>query len=39
MAPLASGRYSGGRLLQLASEHDTGFDLRYFAQTLRAVDR
>ncbi|MFI6057604.1 hypothetical protein [Streptomyces sp. NPDC051286] len=38
-AALASGRYSGGRLLQLASEHDAGFDPRYFAQALRAVDR
>ncbi|MEU3342193.1 nucleotidyl transferase AbiEii/AbiGii toxin family protein [Streptomyces sp. NPDC006668] len=38
-AALASGRYSGGRLLELASEHDTGFDPRYFAQALRAVDR
>ncbi|KUO16739.1 nucleotidyl transferase AbiEii/AbiGii toxin family protein [Streptomyces dysideae] len=38
-AALASGRYSGGLLLQLASEHDAGFDPRYFAQALRAVDR
>lgn len=38
-AALASGRYSGGRLLQLASEHDAGFDPRYFAQALQAVDR
>ncbi|MET7774983.1 hypothetical protein ABZU94_08835 [Streptomyces mirabilis] len=30
-AALASGRYSGGRLLQLASEHDAGFDPRHFA--------
>lgn len=37
-AALASGRYSGGRLLQLASERDAGFDPRYFAQALRAVD-
>ncbi len=38
-AALASGRYSGGRLLQLASEHDAGFEPHYFAQALRAVDR
>lgn len=38
-AALASGRYSGGRLLQLAAEHDAGFDPGYFAQALRAVDR
>lgn len=38
-AALASGRYSADRLLQLASEHDAGFDPRYFAQALRAVDR
>lgn len=37
-AALASGRYSGW-LLQLASEHDAGFDPRYFAQALRVVDR
>ncbi|MBK3565987.1 hypothetical protein [Streptomyces sp. MBT62] len=38
-AALASGRYSGGQLLELALEHDAGFDPRYFAQALRAVDR
>jgi hypothetical protein len=38
-AALASGRYSGERLLELASEHDAGFDPRYFAQALLAVDR
>ena len=38
-AALASGRYSAERLLQLASEHDAGFDRNYFAQALRAVDR
>ncbi|NUR03515.1 MAG: hypothetical protein HOY79_45470 [Streptomyces sp.] len=30
-AVLASGRYSGEWLLQLASEHDAGVDPRYFA--------
>ncbi|MYR13892.1 hypothetical protein GTY62_25420 [Streptomyces sp. SID724] len=38
-AALASGRYSGERLLQLAAEHDAGFDPGYFAQALLAVDR
>lgn len=38
-AALASGRYSGEWLLQLASEHDAGFEPHYFAQALRAVDR
>jgi hypothetical protein len=38
-AALVSGRYSGDRLLELAEEHDGGFDRSYFAQALRAVDR
>lgn len=38
-AALASEQYSGDRLLQLAAEHDAGFDPRYFAEALRAVDR
>ncbi|WP_405727546.1 hypothetical protein OG607_24905 [Streptomyces sp. NBC_01537] len=38
-AALASGRYSGGRLLELALEHDAGFEPHYFAQALLAVDR
>lgn len=38
-AALASGQYSGDRLLELASEHDAGFDPCYFAQALRAIDR
>ncbi|MFI1953203.1 hypothetical protein ACH437_15365 [Streptomyces xinghaiensis] len=37
-AALASGRYPGGQLLELVLEHDAGFDPRYFAQALRAVD-
>ncbi|WP_406289264.1 nucleotidyl transferase AbiEii/AbiGii toxin family protein [Embleya sp. NBC_00896] len=38
-AALASGRYTADRLLELAEEHDAGFDRAYFAQALRAVDR
>ncbi|MFJ8738281.1 nucleotidyl transferase AbiEii/AbiGii toxin family protein [Embleya sp. NPDC127516] len=38
-AALASGRYTPDRLLELAEEHDAGFDRPYFAQALQAVDR
>lgn len=38
-AALASGRYTPDRLLELAEEHDGGFDRPYFAQALQAVDR
>ncbi|GAA2346726.1 nucleotidyl transferase AbiEii/AbiGii toxin family protein [Streptomyces cuspidosporus] len=38
-AALVSGRYSPDRLLELAAEHDDGFDQGYFAQALEAVDR
>ena len=38
-AALASGRYTPDRLLELAEEHDGGFDRPYFALALRAVDR
>jgi len=38
-AALASGRYTPDRLLELAEEHDGGFDHPYFALALRAVDR
>ncbi|MFI1381832.1 nucleotidyl transferase AbiEii/AbiGii toxin family protein [Embleya sp. NPDC020886] len=38
-AALASGRYTPDRLLELAEEHDAGFDRPYFALALQAVDR
>lgn len=38
-AALASGRYTPERLLELAEEHDAGFDRPNFAQALQAVDR
>jgi len=38
-AILASGRYSDDDLIRLAAEHDPGFDLAWFTQALRAVDR
>lgn len=38
-AALASGRYTEERLLELAEEHDAGFDRPYFALALQAVDR
>lgn len=38
-AILASGRYSGEDLIQLATEHDPGFDTGVFAGALRAVRR
>ncbi|WP_127355202.1 nucleotidyl transferase AbiEii/AbiGii toxin family protein [Actinacidiphila soli] len=36
-AALASGRYSGGRLLQLASEHDAGFEVACRGPTVTSV--
>jgi hypothetical protein len=38
-AILASGRYSEGDLIRLAAEHDPGFDLAWFTEALKAVDR
>jgi hypothetical protein len=38
-AVLASGRYSGGQLLQLAETADSGFDRAMFADTLGALDQ
>lgn len=38
-AILASGRYSEDDLIRLASEHDPGFDLAWFTEALKAVDR
>jgi hypothetical protein len=38
-AILASGRYAEDQLLNLAAEHDPGFDLSWFAEALEAIDR
>jgi Nucleotidyl transferase AbiEii toxin, Type IV TA system len=38
-AILASGRYSEEDLVNLAAEHDPGFDPAWFAEALEAVDR
>jgi hypothetical protein len=38
-AILASGRYTEDRLLTLAADHDPGFDRRWFAEALAAIDR
>jgi predicted nucleotidyltransferase component of viral defense system len=38
-AALSSGSYTRERLLDLAAEHDAGFDVRHFAQALRAIRR
>jgi hypothetical protein len=36
---LKDGRYTGPELLQMAAEHDPGFDLAMFTEALRAVTR
>jgi hypothetical protein len=36
---LKDGRYTGPELLQMAAEHDPGFDPAMFAEALRAVTR
>lgn len=36
---LKDGRYTGAELLQMAAEHDPGFDPSMFAEALRAVTR
>ena len=36
---LKDGRYTGPELLQMATEHDPGFDSAMFAEALRAVTR
>ena len=38
-ASLASGRHSDDDLIRLAAEHDPGFDLAWFTEAHRAVDR
>lgn len=38
-AIVASGRYTQDELLDLAADHDPGFDRSWFAQALSAVDR
>lgn len=38
-AALRSGQYTHQLLLELAAEHDPGFDQLHFAQALRAVRR
>jgi hypothetical protein len=38
-AILASGRYTEAKLLELAAEHDPGFDRSWFAESLAAIDR
>lgn len=38
-AILASGRYAENELLNLAADHDPGFDQSWFAQALTAIDR
>jgi hypothetical protein len=38
-AILASGRYAEDRLLELAADHDPGFDQSRFAEALAAIDR
>ena len=38
-AILASGRYTEDELLDLAADHDPGFDRSWFAEALAAIDR
>jgi hypothetical protein len=38
-AILASGRYTDDELLDLAADHDPGFDQLRFAEALAAIDR
>jgi hypothetical protein len=38
-AILASGRYTENELLNLAADHDPGFDQSWFAEALAAIDR
>jgi hypothetical protein len=38
-AVLASGRYAEDELLDLAADHDPGFDQSWFAEALAAIDR
>lgn len=38
-AIVASGRYTAGELLDLAADHDPGFDRSRFAEALGAIDR
>lgn len=38
-AILASGRYTEDELLDLAADHDPGFDQERFAEALTAIDR
>jgi hypothetical protein len=38
-AILASGRYTEDELVNLAMDHDPGFDLIWFAEALAAIDR
>jgi hypothetical protein len=38
-AIVASGRYTADELLDLAADHDPGFDRSWFAEALSAVDR
>jgi hypothetical protein len=38
-AILASGRYTEDELVNLAMDHDPGFDLIWFAEALAAINR
>lgn len=38
-AILTSGRYTEDELVDLAMEHDPGFDRAWFAEALAAIDR
>lgn len=38
-AILTSGRYTEDELLELAADHDPGFDQARFAEALAAIDR
>jgi hypothetical protein len=38
-AIVASGRYTEDDLLDLAADHDPGFDRSWFAEALSAIDR
>jgi hypothetical protein len=38
-AIVASGRYTEDELLDLAADHDPGFDRSWFAEALSAIDR
>ena len=38
-AILATGQYTEGELLNLAADHDSGFDQSRFAEALAAIDR